>query len=232
MKVNIFKSGSSPSRPKGSVRQSIRGKISGPIPIANPTDEDEFPIRKPGAAYAAPKPPSDDEFPIRRPGNTIVASPPPVEGKEAEALGQLGQQAQSSQDSAADVSESHVELQQSTAPEPPSEPPPAPPAAAAPSSGPAGGGASPPRHRANPSSTLRYSQISAASTGNTGQSGGGRPERKKSTLRNALSRLFGRKKKLGSQASLSMDAVSGLAANQQHRSVSGTLRKRCGCGPD
>jgi len=220
MKSSFFKSSSGSSRLKPSARQSIRGKISGPIPIANPLDEDEFPIRKPGTSVAATKPPSDDEFPIRRPGNTIVASPPPVEGKEAEVLGQLGQQAQSSQDSAADVSEGHVEVQQSNVPEPPSDPPPAPPPGAGPppASGPVGPGASPPRHRANPSSTLRYSQISAASTGITGQSGD-RPERKKSTLRNALSKLFGRKKKPGSQASVSMDAVSTLAANRQHRSV-------------
>jgi hypothetical protein len=203
-KVNIFRSGSSPPRPKSSNRQSIRGKISAPIPMPNPNEDEEFPIRKPGTSFAAPKEPSDDEFPIRRPGQAQrVSTIPPPEDEEAE---QSGHQA-------------HVsDTGQSNVPERPQYTPPAPPDGPSPSSGTGGPGTSPSQRRTNPSSTLRFSQISAASTGHTGHSGD-RPQRKKSTLRNALSRIFGRRKKGGSQGSVSTDRMSGLAGNQ-HRSVS------------
>ncbi len=81
-------------------------------------------------------------------------------------------------------------------------------------------------HRTNPSSTLRYSQISATSTSATGQSSSGRPQRKKSTLRGALSRLFGRRKKTASQDSSGTEPVSDLASTQLHRSVSVVILER------
>jgi len=232
MKVNLFKSSSSAGRSnKPPARPSIRGKISGPIPIPSPAD-DEFPIRKPGSAYVAPKaPPSDEEFPIRRPGaaraSTIpieVPEPEPSDVPEHEQEAAEAVAAQELQPNASAVSGTRTDVEQANnaSGPPPSNAPPAPPPGASPASGGGGGGSSAPRtsptqHRTNPSSTLRYSQVSAASTGNTGGSGSGRPQRKKSTLRNALSRLFGRRKKTASQGS---NETESAGMSQQHRSVS------------
>ncbi|CAK7197495.1 hypothetical protein SEUCBS139899_000142 [Sporothrix eucalyptigena] len=61
------------------------------------------------------------------------------------------------------------------------------------------------RHRTNPSSTLRYSGASGVSSGGAGTSAGNtvngspKPQRKKSTLRGAFSKLFSRRKKTDSQ---------------------------------
>lgn len=85
-------------------------------------------------------------------------------------------------------------------------------------------------HRANPSSSARYSMISANSEagGSTG-SQNGPPQRKRSTLRSAIGRLLRRKKKEGSLSSVNETerqiAVGGQplqqqAPQQQHRSVS------------
>lgn len=54
MRVGLFKSTSSAGRPK-TAQSNIRGKvISGPIPIPDPVDDDEFPIRQSGAGLATP----------------------------------------------------------------------------------------------------------------------------------------------------------------------------------
>lgn len=54
MRVGLFKSSSSAGRPKAGP-SNIRGKvISGPIPIPEPTDDDEFPMRQPGTGLATP----------------------------------------------------------------------------------------------------------------------------------------------------------------------------------
>lgn len=222
MKGRLFKSNSTTERPKPA-RQTIRGRISGPIPIAESTADEEFPIRNPGTAYVAPAEPSDDEFPVRQPGARI-ASTVPIEGTETEHhLDQPSHLPQASTTVVSGVSGSRADVGQATrAPEPPfNAPPAAPPSGGpSPSSAASGSGTSPTHRRTNPSSTLRYSQVSAASTGNTGQSGSGRPQRKKSTLRGALSRLFGRRKKTASQTSAEIDRAAGLATTTQHRSVS------------
>jgi hypothetical protein len=69
---------------------------------------------------------------------------------------------------------------------------------------------------------MRYSLVSVTSTQRTGTtSNKDLPQRKKSTLRGALSRLFGRKKKGGSQGSSSR--TSAFGGSSQHRSVRSTL---------
>ncbi len=242
MKVSLFKSGSragrsKPPKPsKPAARPSIRGKISGPIPIPNPLHDDEFPIRNPGTSFVCAKPPSGDNLSVQAPG-AALASPAPLDTPEPPAELQSLQTIEAQEPlephaSTSAVSGSHAaHVGQSSVPPEPAEPPPPPPtqpqAAPLPQPGPSPTSirstaqTSPSQRRANPPSTLRYSQASAASTGDTGRSSGGPPQRKKSTLRNALSRLFGRRPKTGSQTSVDMEQVSGLASPQPHRSVSG-----------
>lgn len=90
-------------------------------------------------------------------------------------------------------------------------------------------------HRANPSSSARYSMISATSEagGSTG-SQNGPPQRKRSTLRSAIGRLLRRKKRDGSlssvkeserQVAVGERQEQQQAPQQQHRSVSlGVMR--------
>jgi len=227
MKVNLFKGGPASPRPKTAHQSGIRGKsISGPIPITG--DDDDFPIRKPGTSYASTTklPAEPEEFPIRRPGSEYVSTTP-LELKEeggdyiSHAEDRPPRTPEPGTSGAADVS---AGVEQSKAPEPPTNPPPAPPVATSPSSG-AGASSgthrtSPGHRRANPSSTLRFSQISGASTEGTGQSGKEKPQRKKSTLRGALSKLFGRKKKTESLMLGDNSRSSGGVGAQLHRSVS------------
>lgn len=211
----LFKGPPPASRPK-SQHQSIRGKISGPIPIPSPLEEEEFPIRNPG---------------------TGIASPTPLDENEAEEHRQRQLQPPATGTSiASGVTASQAEVPQATVPEPPSSPPPAPPSGPSPTSA-AGGSTvtgpesspsqrSPKRHRTNPSSTLRYSTVSNVSTDSPAHQNG-RPERKKSTLRGALSKLFGRKKKEGSQGSVSTtERLSALGGASQHRSDPAALATR------
>lgn len=207
----LFKGPPPPSRPR-SQHQSIRGKISGPIPIPSPLEEEEFPIRKPGTGIASPTPLDENEAEEHR---QQQLQPPPAGTSIASG-----------------VTSSQAEVPLASIPEPPSSPPPAPPSGPSPTSA-AGGSTvtapesspsqrSPKRHRTNPSSTLRYSTVSNVSMDSPAHQNG-RPERKKSTLRGALSKLFGRKKKEGSQGSVSTtERMSALGGASQHRSVSAT----------
>ncbi|KLU87656.1 hypothetical protein MAPG_06651 [Magnaporthiopsis poae ATCC 64411] len=272
--MNIFKSPSTSSgqgRPRPA--HSIRGKISGPIPIPNPADDDdEFPIRNPGTNLAANNP--EEEFPIRQRGAGI-ASPTPLEeqptrneqrdSQRSEALApppaanSSGSSSRNEDHGANGTAIPHepssstkptqpTAAAPSPAPIPPravvsmlpriTTPPPAPaPApAVAPATPPAqrpaavraspssGTGTSPGRRRTNPSSTLRYSVVSNTS-GNTAEN---RPQRKKSTLRGAFSKLFGRKKK--NKASIQSsgddtDRTSSVVPSTQHRSDTSALER-------
>ncbi|KAK3984143.1 hypothetical protein QBC44DRAFT_375490 [Cladorrhinum sp. PSN332] len=253
-------SGASPSRAK--TGRSIRGTISGPIPIPSPDDDDEFPIRKPGSAKAPTFP--DDEFPIRRPGTGIATPLPLAEGPSSSSSDdqlehpQEKQQQQQPRDHEAErgspigsekeqIQVTPTDLSRDAVPEQPSNPPPAPPSIASTPANPASrptsrspqnqtstrrsspqgvspSRASPPARRAtNPAlSTLRYSTISDAPSKQTTQSRDA-PQRKKSTLRSALGRLFGRGKKKngGSNRDTIMEAnpeAEALGSAAQHRS--------------
>ncbi len=79
------------------------------------------------------------------------------------------------------------------------------------------------RQRTNVSSMLRYSELSgtsgaAGTSANTTVSDSPMPQRKKSTLRGAFSRLFGRRKKIESRV-LPLVATQGHDMTPQHRSV-------------
>lgn len=262
----LWKSASSAGRSKPGHQSSIRGRISGPIPIPNPGDDDEFPIRTPGSGIAIPA--NDDEnfeFPIRKPGSGIATTYPlpedALEEQDTHAQRQQQQQQQQAQElqppqagvSAGSVSGSHTDTSQNSDggsnPQPPSQP--GPPAAEPPSersrssSGHRGAAirtpsrhVSPPqqRRRSPPAASaqttaapaaaaaLRYSTVSEAPTEaqSSREGGGTSPKRKKSTLRTALGRLFGRKKKSReSQGSaVTSGRTSGVLSATQHRSVS------------
>lgn len=230
----LWKSSSSAGRPKpGQHQSSIRGRISGPIPIPNAGDDDEFPIRSPGSGIAIPAS-KDDEFRIRKPGSGIATTYPlSEEPQETHSQVQTHQLQPPSQAgiSAVSVSGSHTDdTQNSTSnQEAPSQSPPEPPLESRAPSGHYATRTSPQRtspqrtspavRRTNAVSTLRNSTASEAPTT---QSKEGAPKRKQSTLRTALGRLFGRKKKsLDSQGSSHASGrASGTLGSTQHRSVS------------
>ncbi|TEA22750.1 hypothetical protein C8034_v005191 [Colletotrichum sidae] len=166
--------------------QSIRGKISGPIPIPDPVD-DEFPMRNPGTGIATPvtegnmreqqlHPPQAEPVAASSVSiNRAEVSPPP---RAESVVGPLG-------------------------------PGPSSPTSATYGSSPQS------QRRTNASSNLRYSAVSMSSE-QTGASRE-RPQRKKSTLRGALGKLFGRKKKTGSQGSYDSNRASAYNPSNQNQ---------------
>lgn len=247
MKAKIF--GSAPASPTTARprtgHQSVRGRISGPIPIPNPLEDDEFPIRNPGTAIASSTPLDSDmrpppTVPPALPSPVAVsfaAAPPPPPPPVSQML---------SEDALMDM----VDVPQipQTVPEhpgTPANPPgsatglsdPSPESAASNVSGPR---SSAKLHRTNPSSSARYSMISATSeTGGSTDSPDGHPQRKRSTLRSAIGRLLRRKKKEGSLSSVNesereialggrqqkQQAQQQQQQQQQHRSVSSHLAR-------
>lgn len=255
MKPKIF--GSVPTSPTTARprtgHQSVRGRISGPIPIPNPLDDDEFPIRNPGTAVASSTPIENELRAPRQPvppamhspvAVSFVAPPPPPPPPLVSQTLPEGSTME-----IADV----PQIPQSVS-EHPATPTGRPPGSAAGLSGPSpesrasNVSGSAPRssarlHRTNPSSSARYSTISAPSDvdGSTESrdGGSGPPLRKRSTLRSAIGRLL-RRKKATPQGSLSsvneherQVAVGGQdqyqkqssppPQQQQHRSVSWPL---------
>ncbi|KAK6864716.1 hypothetical protein PG995_001244 [Apiospora arundinis] len=176
MKGGLLKSPSSAGRPKPG-QSNIRGKISGPIPIHNPAEDDEFPIRERGTGHATPL---GGEGPNR-------LAPPPERGSVIDSQSTNGQVRVSPEER----TPSRNQLGTSQTSE---------------NSG------SPAQQRTIRSSTLRYSTVS-----NNTDSEHDAPQRKKSTLRNALSKLFGRKKK---------GASSGGSLETHHEDPSETALQR------
>lgn len=214
--------------------QSIRGlRISGPIPMTNtPTiEDDEFPIRNPGTGIASATPLDSEPVPPHPPQPPISTLASPV----TQAFAPVAQSA------ATPVRADTVDVPQ-TVPEHPGSPSPHPYAQPRGSAGPSPeGGASsgasaarssPARYqRTNPSTTTRFSTLSINS-GKTGDTSAhdvsnSPPQRKKSTLRSALSKFLRRKKKDSSLSSVSeTDRQSALGGPSQHRSVSNPVVTR------
>lgn len=227
----VWKSGSvaGQSRHKSSQQSqsSIRGRISGPIPISGAGEDDEFPIRSPGSGIAIPAS-NDDEFPIRKPGSRTAASQPlPEEIQEPQEL-----RSPEASHSAVSLSVGNVHSTQNTTghTEPPSQPALEPQGGIRTVSGNNGNRASPqrgspvPAPRTHATSAVRYSTLSEAPTTHSRND---TPSRKKSSLRAALGRLFGRKKKSsGSQGSSSTSGrASGTTSLTQHRSDPSALSR-------
>ncbi|KAK1600409.1 uncharacterized protein LY79DRAFT_664699 [Colletotrichum navitas] len=194
--MGLFKSPNQSSAPgvlpRSQTGQSIRGKISGPIPIPTPSD-DEFPMRNPGTGIATPLAAAADM-------KEQQLLPPQAEPR----AGSI-------------VSVVHPEV--TPAPRTDSVVAPARSARSRSASPPAStthGNSPQSQRRTNISTNLRYSAVSASSE-QTGESRD-RPQRKKSTLRGALGKLFGRKKKTGSRGSTDSQRISTYNASNQHKS--------------
>lgn len=152
----------------------------------------------------------DEEFPIRHPG-AGVASPVAPEYREyqAEPIRTI------------EENEEHFAMPQATSLQSHHEP-----TAASGSDSPPNSSAhgtavdSPAGYRANPPNTLRYSIVSA----DTSQSRGSRdrPQRKKSTLRGALGKLFGRKKKSNSNNNTTYNNSVGILDSEGGSALGGS----------
>lgn len=238
---SIWKSGANAGRVKAGSK-SIRGTISGPIPIPNALDDDnEFPIRSLGVIRSTK---TEDEFGgIQRPGTggiaSPIASPTAIQAVEGGALKeQLYDNRHHDESSDSDrerspgsrqgINSATFEIQGdgispvvSQRAKAPSDPPPLlPPNSAGAASSSTERQRTPQRTSppqtssplrttpmrvmttpstgriTNPlqSTALRYSTISDTPSGQTNNSKG-QPQRKQSTLRSALGKLFGRGKK-------------------------------------
>lgn len=208
------------------------------------TNDDEFPIRKPGAGMATPLPPGDEfgsspEEPVGQSEERELAHENSNQGQGAAAVPVSTGSSTSTGASRGSQKDQSVDIR----PEPPLTPPPAPPTGAVtlvgrpPSRSQSGSPPfrsstrrtspprnsppriSPPARRAtNPVlSTVRYSVVSESPSKQSSQSKDA-PQRKKSTLRTALGRLFGRRKKQSS------GSESGPLTSTQHQSVSPFLQ--------
>ena len=201
-------------------RKSIRGRISNPIPIPNPGDED-FSSRNPGSSPPNPHVLDEGDPVAQRPSrstghhhHTATSSSSLPQTGPAPVLGDAPDVAHSKN------SGSNNSLPASGAPTGSSGP------------SPTSGLARDSPHRrttTNQSSQIRYSVVSTSSqrTGG-GTSSKDTPQRKKSPIRGALSKLFGRKKKAKSQGSTIPEHSSGTNS-VQYRSVSRSSLPECPC---
>lgn len=211
MKAGLLRSATATDRQK--MGQSIRGRISNPIPIPNAGDEDFS--RTPVSSPPNPHVPDEGDPASQRPSRS-----PRHHHHTATSLSSLPQTGPDPvSGNASDVAHSKNSGSNNSLPVS-AAPAPAPARSFGPS--PSSGFARDSPHRrttTNQSSQIRYSVVSASSqrTGGTGNRDS--PQRKKSTIRGALSKLFGRKKKAKSQGSTIPEHSSGTTS-VQYRSVS------------
>lgn len=245
MKAKIFGGGNPPSSPTTqrprTGHQTIRGRISGPIPMPNPLDDDEFPMRNPGTGIASSTP-IDNDLAVQRQLQSSISKPAsPVTPGFAPGVAQtFPPLTGGGRVDMIDVPQTVLEH-----PSTPTQQIQHPPSSGTTTTGGGGGGPSPEggassvsathssttkaAHRANnPSGSARYSGVSANSqkTGNSNSNApaDGPPQRKKSTLRSAIGKFLRRgKKKEGSLSSVSEIDRQVALGGQQHRSVSSGL---------
>lgn len=201
MKTGLWRSATGTGRPK--TNQSIRGRISNPIPIPSIGEEELHPGESSSALPASRSPDAGDAGSQRAPRS------PPRHRHTATSSSSLPYNGSVPvSGNASDVAHGNNSGSNNSLPT----------AARAGSSGPspASDSARPPR--TNRSSQIRYSAITASSQRTGDTSNRDAPQRKKSTIRGALSKLFGRRKKVRSQGSTDPGHSSG--ASFQHRSVS------------
>lgn len=204
MKDGLLRSATGTGRQKMS--RSIRGKISNPIPIPTAGDEN-FPSRNPGSSPPRPHVPENGDSATPHPSNPHGHHHKPVPSSSSlpytgpsRVSGNPSEVAHGKDGGSDNSLPSSAALAGSSGPTPSS-----------------GIGMDPSQRRTSHSAQVRYSAISTSSqTGGT--SNRDSPQRKKSTIRGALSKLFGRKKKSKSQSSTGPTPSSGTSI--QHRSVS------------
>lgn len=201
MKTGLWRSATGTGRPK--TNQSIRGRISNPIPILNVGEEEIHSEEHAPALPASRSPDAGDAASQRAP-----RSPPRRQhaATPSSSLPYNGTVPASGNGSA--VAHSNNSGSNNSLPT----------AGRAGSSGPspASDSARPPG--TNRSSQIRYSAITASSQRTGDTSNKEAPQRKKSTIRGALSKLFGRRKKARSQGSTDPGHSSGTSF--QHTGVS------------
>ncbi|CAJ2501078.1 Uu.00g039310.m01.CDS01 [Anthostomella pinea] len=140
--------------------------------------------------------PIDDEFPIRNPGSALALEGPP---RTVETIAERGSAVPSANTPSEVTREDKTASVANSGPNQPSNTP------------------SPPQRRTTRSSTLRYSTVSDTTDVN-------QPHRKKSTLKSALGKLFGRgKKKNPRQQSISEVQIN--APGNHHRSDPSALNR-------
>lgn len=224
----------SSTRPKSGY-QSVRGRISSPIPIPSPLDDDEFPIRNPGTGIASSTPINESH---KQPPSLLLLPPPLPPPPPPPAVALLVAQTfpPAGRTEVLDVPQ--------TVPEHPSTPTQRQrhdSAAGLSTSSPDGALSSVSASRmpgtgTTPTTTTttvpssaaaRYSTMSShsASTGSGGGAGqNSPPRRKKSTLRSAIHKLLRRRRKEGSLSSVSESGrpvgEEGQQQQSLHRSVS------------
>ncbi|KAI0383678.1 hypothetical protein F5Y04DRAFT_278304 [Hypomontagnella monticulosa] len=173
--MGLFRPTTSVGRPKtAQPDQTIRGRISGPIPM-----DDEFPIRNPGTGIAHEGRPEQPESNIEdQPASRSVNTNTPSEVVRAD--------------------------KDSVTPSGPSQA--------------SNASASPRQQRTVRSSTLRYSTVSDSTDVD-------RPQRKKSTLKSTLGRLFKRKKKSTSGAFTEESQIPEHGDSAQHENDTPTSNR-------
>lgn len=173
--------------------QSVRGRISNPIAVVSPLD-DEFPMRHPGTGIAAV--PSEEPAKEQTTKESEPEQPKPIETDKIEVP--------EAPDAQPTPEPEHVTVVEPKDSPTQTQPPPAPQPA--------------PEPRAATSATIRHSVVSS-DTART-KSSKGKPEKKKSGLRGALGKLFGRKKKTDSVIAGTNGTTPQQDGSNQHRSVS------------
>lgn len=202
--------------------KSIRGQISGPIPISNPAD-DEFPIRDQ----------AEDEFPEEFPMRQSAAYRPSTMERQSRIIDEYNSATRESaavqqQDDSRFPVEAPDQFYNSSTDTDASSNRPVAASSAASRPGPP---QRLPQSKSAPSAGRLRESMATMTSGKAGQSDD-TPKRKKSTLRSAFGRLFGRKKKRESKDSTALavdrstapavrvtDSVA-VVPNQQHTSVS------------
>ncbi|CAN8099100.1 unnamed protein product [Discula destructiva] len=241
MKAKIFGAGASvpaatstsaaAARPRTG-HQSVRGRISGPIPIPNQLEDDEFPIRHPGTSIASSTPiESDLRLPqtvppsIPSPVALSFVAPPPPPPPISQTLpeGALMEMADVPQ-----IPQSGGGAEHALPGTPPRRPSGSATGQSAPGPSPESGASnvsgarsSARFHRANnPSSSARYSTLTSSAPSEAAASTGspdGPPQRKRSTLRSAIGRLLRRKKNNHSSLSSVSESARQVSVSRQQQ---------------
>ncbi|KND94655.1 hypothetical protein TOPH_00411 [Tolypocladium ophioglossoides CBS 100239] len=176
--------------------RSIRGQISGPIPIPDPMD-DEFPMRSPGTAMVTP---------LDGAGNVVNDAKADTHAPEPDQRQQLADTPSANPSHAEATGSDHdgIEALLDTVP---------------PKSSPPSTRRESPKRVTKPARDQRASAISS----DTARARGGKdgPQRKRPAFMSALGRLFGRKKKNSFMETINLSGrpTPAAASNEHHRSV-------------
>ena len=190
---------SSLNRSKAESR-SIRGRISNPIPIPGPMD-DEFPMRNPGSSIVQVTDPDDETNPVQRQiTREPIATPSNMSERDTQVVRAASREPESAGSTQGTTGLGSIPTHDSSM------------------NGTTNHGGI----------NIRYSTFSASTTRETNDRR--KPQRKKSTLRGVFSKLFGRRKKDTGQSASVSENGSTPEGSRQHRSVSPLHFTSCSSG--